>query len=73
MIRLLRNVRLIGPEDPNNRGVTFQQATPLILVVIGVIVAIVGLVVGQSTGVWTVVVGVALLLLGLIVGMSAKR
>jgi uncharacterized membrane protein len=73
MIALLRNVRLIGPEDPSNQGVTLRQAMPLILVVIGVVVAIVGLVVGASAGVWTVVVGVVLVLLGLFVGMSAKR
>lgn len=73
MIILLRKVRLIGPEDPNNRGVTARAAMPLILVVIGLVVAIVGLVVGETAGVWSVVVGIALVVLGLVVGMNAKR
>jgi LPXTG-motif cell wall-anchored protein len=72
MIELLRNVRLIGPEDPNNRGVTARQAMPLILVVIGVVVAIAGLVVGETAGVWTAVIGVVLILAGLVAAMRKR-
>lgn len=72
MIELLRNVRLIGPEDPNNRGVTARSAMPLILVIIGVAVAIVGLVAGGTGGVWTAVVGVVVILAGLVSAMRKR-